>query len=335
MQIAIDAMGTDRHPEVDVAGAVMAARELNVIILLVGQEETIAAELAKHDITGLDIRIVDATDHITMDDKPNEVVRGKPQSSMHIGIDLVKTGNADAFVTAGNTGAALAVAMFGLKRIRGVKRPAITAVGELAEHLVTVVDVGANTDTKLEWLQQFALMGNLYAEQVLEVKQPRVGLLANGTEDTKGDALVREAHPTFRKLPLNFIGNVEPHDLFNGKVDVIVADGYVGNILLKTYEATMSAVGQVLRQGLTVDWRAKLGALLLRPYLRQSLSQLDPTQYGGAPLLGVNGIVIISHGGADATVMRNAIRQAKRAIEADIIDVIRSGLTDVQAESEV
>lgn len=328
MRIAVDAMGTDNHPVPDVAGAVQAARETKITIQLIGDKAILAQELQKHDTTNLDIEIVHAPESVTMDDKPNEIVRGKPKSSMHIGVEMVKSGQADAFVTAGNTGAALAVSMFGLKRVRGVKRPAITAVGKLAGNLVTVVDVGANTDTKLEWLQQFALMGNLYAQRVLDIQKPRVGLLSNGTENTKGDALVREAHETFYHLPIHFIGNVEPHDLFSGHVDVIVTDGYVGNILLKTYESTMSAVQHVLRQGLTVDWRSKLGAWLLRPYLRQSLQQLDPTQSGGAPLLGVNGIVIISHGGANATIIRNAIRQAKHAVEANIIQVIQDGLEE-------
>ncbi|MEL6150008.1 MAG: phosphate--acyl-ACP acyltransferase, partial [Chloroflexota bacterium] len=179
MKIVVDAMGTDDHPAPDVAGAVLAAQAFDETMILVGARSKIQQELDKHDTTGLSIEIVHADDSITMADKPHEVLRGKPQSSMHVGIQLVKNGEADAFVTCGNTGAALAVSMFQLKRIAGVKRPAITAVGELGGHLITVVDVGANTDTRIEWLQQFAMMGNLYSERVLGVKNPRVGLLSN------------------------------------------------------------------------------------------------------------------------------------------------------------
>jgi phosphate acyltransferase len=240
----------------------------------------------------------------------------------------VKAGKVDALVTAGNTGAALAVSMFQLKRIPGVKRPAITAVGEIAGHLVTIVDIGANTDTKLEWLKQFALMGNLYAERVLGVTSPRVGLLSNGTENAKGNDLVREAYPALRAMSLNFVGNVEPGDLFTGNVDVIVTDGYVGNVMLKTFEASLSNAIHTLRSELTRDWRAKLGALLLKPYLKQAFTQLDPTRYGGAPLLGINGIVIITHGSASPATFRNAVDQARRAVDANLLEVLRDGLSE-------
>ncbi len=335
MRIALDAMGTDTHPRPDVAGGVLAARMFGGTIILVGDEQAVQAELSTYDTTDLHIEIHHANEAVTMTDKPNEVLRGKKQSSIHIGTQLVADGEADAFVTAGNTGAALAISMFTVKRIEGVKRPAITAVGELNGSLVTIIDVGANTDTKLDWLQQFALMGHVYAEQVLQVKQPRVGLLANGTEGTKGNQLVRDANPVFQNMPINFVGNIEPGDIFEGKVDVVVTDGYVGNILLKTFEATMSSLGKILRRELTVDWRAKLGAWLLRPYLHTSIRQLDPTQYGGAPLLGLNGIVIITHGGASAEVIRDSVGQARKAVQADVIRKTAQGLMELnQGKSE-
>jgi len=333
MRIALDAMGTDAHPSPDVAGAVMAAKLFDDTIILVGDEQIIQNELAKHDITGLSIEIQHASEVVTMSDKPNEVLRGKKHSSMHVGTQMVANGEADALVTAGNTGAALAISMFSIKRIEGVKRPAITAVGKIAGNLVTIVDVGANTDTKLEWLQQFAQMGNVYAQQVLQIHSPRVGLLANGSEDSKGDQLVRDAYPVFKGMPINFVGNIEPRDIFNGNVDVIVTDGYVGNILLKTFEATMSSVGTVLRNELTADWRSKLGAWLLRPYLRRGFRQLDPTQYGGAPLLGLNAIVIITHGGATAEVIRDSIGQARKAIQANVIEKTAHGLAQLNQEA--
>ena len=330
MRIVVDAMGTDTHPTADVAGAVMAAREFGDTMILVGDQDQIRNELAKHNTNGLKIDVVHAADSITMDDKPNEIVRGKPESSVHVGIDLVKNGDADAFVSAGNTGATLAVSMFRLRRIRGVKRPALTAVGRLIGNLVTVVDVGANTDTKLEWLQQFALMGNLYTQRVLGVEKPRVGLLSNGEEDGKGNELVREANVAFQAMPFRFIGNVEPSDLFKDKVDVIVTDGYVGNILLKTYEAAIEAVGRELREQLTRNIRAKLGATLVKPYLKDMVTQLDPTQYGGAPLLGVNGVVIVTHGGSSATVIKDSIGQARKAVSSDVIGTIKTGLAEIQ-----
>ncbi len=335
MKIAVDAMGSDNAPAPDVAGGVRAAREFNETILLVGDEQQIKAELAKHNTDGLAIEVIHAAQQVTMTDKPAEVGKEKPESSMHVGMNLVKTGDADAFVTGGNTGAAMAIAtLHTLGRIKGVRRPAMSAVGDLNGHLVTVLDIGANTDTKLEWLKQFGLMGNIYAQQVLGVASPRVGLLANGEEDGKGDQLVREANPAFREMGLNFIGNVEPKDLLSGRADVIVTDGYVGNILLKTYEAAIASVFNEMRVSLTRDWRGKVGAWLARPYLRSVLKRHDPTQYGGAPLLGVNGIVIITHGGSDAAVIRNTIKQAIRAKESNLIEVIQTGLTATDADKE-
>ncbi|MFZ4814210.1 MAG: phosphate acyltransferase PlsX [Phototrophicaceae bacterium] len=330
MKIALDAMGTDLNPVADVAGAVLAARDFpQDTILLVGDKAIIEAELQKHITDGLKIEIVHAPEAIHMGDKPNQIVRGKPSSSMHVGMKLLEDGQADAFVTAGNTGAALAIATtVAPRRIAGVKRPAITAVGELAGNLIVVVDVGANTDTKLEWLTQFAIMGDLYARKVLNIPDARVGLLSNGEEEGKGNQLVQEAGEAFKQLPIRFIGNVEPHDLFNGKVDVIVTDGYVGNILLKTYEATVSTLFKTMRAELTSSWWSRLGAAIVRPGLRKVVKQMDPTQYGGAPLLGLNGVVIITHGGSDATVIRNSIAQARRAVESNIIEAIRSGLAE-------
>lgn len=327
MRIAIDAMGTDENPVPDVAGAVLAARDFNETMILVGDEKQIAAELAKQDTSGLAVEVVHAPQSVSMEDKPASVGKAKPESSMHIGLQLVRDGKADAFVTAGNTGAALSIAtLHSLGRIRGIKRPALTVVAELDGHLIVLVDAGANTDSKLEWLQQFAVMGNLYASRVLGISNPRVGLLSNGSEDGKGDQLVRDANVALRDMDLNFIGNIEPLDLIGGNVDVAVSDGYVGNILMKTYEAAIKTVFRIMRDELTSDLRAKAGATLARPYLRNTVRKLDPTQFGGAPLLGVDGIVIIAHGSSDATIMRNAIRQAIRAHESDIINVIKQGL---------
>lgn len=332
MRIAVDAMGTDNHPQADVEGAVMAARALNETMILVGLPALIEAELQKHNTMGLNIEIKAANDAISMLDKPAEVVRGKPNSSMHVGMRMIKEGEADAFVGAGNTGAMLAIAIKQIGRIRGVKRPAISAVGELVGNLVTLVDVGANTDTKLEWLVQFAIMGHIHASTVLNVKSPRVGLLSNGEEDTKGNQLIKDAHAPFADLPINFIGNIEPIDLLTNRVDVIVMDGFVGNILLKTYEAAIATVGKLLKENLTQDIRGRAGAALARPYLRKTIRALDPTQYGGAPLLGIDGVVIIAHGGSSALVMRNAIERARDAVQANLIEHIKTDLTQIQSQ---
>jgi glycerol-3-phosphate acyltransferase PlsX len=335
MRIAVDGMGTDVCPGPDVEGSVLAARELGVSIALVGDEHILSAELQKHNWDGLPIEIFHAADTITMGDKPAEVGKAKPNSSMHVGMGLVENGYADAFVSAGNTGAALAIAsLHTLKRLRGIKRPALTAVGRLRGNLITIVDVGANTDTKLEWLIQFGWMGNLYAKKVLDIENPRVGLLANGSEAGKGDQLVRDANDAFRQEAFEFIGNVEPKDLLSGRVDVIVTDGYVGNILLKTYEAAVENTFDFMRGELKRNLRSKLGALLAKPYLRTVANGMDPTQYGGAPLLGINGVVIITHGGSSARVIRNSIQQAIRAVDANVIDAMKEGLAERTAKND-
>lgn len=324
-------MGTDDHPGPDVAGAVAAARDFGITILLVGDQPRIETEMNKHDTNGLMIEVCHAEQVISMTDKPVEAGKEKKQSSMHVGMNLVKAGEADAFVTAGNTGGALTVAtLHSLGRIKGVKRPAITALGNVARNLVIVTDVGANTDTKIDWLEQFAIMANLYAQQVLNIERPRVGLLSNGEEPGKGNQLVREAGPIFEKLPLHFIGNIEPKHIMKGKVDVIIADGYVGNILLKTFEATVEAMFLLIRDELSADLRSKLGGALSRPALKRVYKNIDPTQYGGAPLLGIDGVVIITHGGSSAQMIRNSIYQAKRAVETNVIETIRTGLEEYQ-----
>lgn len=329
MRIVLDAMGTDNCPQPDVAGAVMAAKEFtDDVIILVGDAAQVNAELEKHNATTLtNIEVIHTDEHITMEDKPSTVIKGKPNSSMHVGLQLIKDGKADAFVTAGNTGAAMSIStMFAPKRIKSVRRPAMAAVGELNGHLITVLDIGANIDTKVDWLSQSAIMGNIYAEKVLSIKNPRVGLLSNGTEVSKGNQLVQEAYPIFQELPINFIGNVEPRGLLNGQVDVIVTDGYVGNILLKTYETAISGTFTLMRDELTRDLRAKIGAWLVKPYLKRVVKSMDPTQYGGAPLLGVDGVVIITHGGSTPQIIKDSIVQARKAVQADIIGKIKAGL---------
>jgi glycerol-3-phosphate acyltransferase PlsX len=329
MRIALDAMGSDEFPVPDVAGAVLAAREYGDTIYLVGDEQRIQAELGKHDIHGLRLIVKHAGELITMTDKPGAVGKAKPDSSMHVGMNLVKAGEAEAFVTAGNTGAALSIAtLFTLRRIPGVKRPALTAIIRLRGTNVIVLDVGANADSKAEWLAQFALMGKIYAHSALNLNSPRVGLLSNGEEEGKGSQLVQDATALLHTATLNFIGNVEPKDLLTGGADVVVCDGFVGNILIKALEGATSMMARVLREELMSTLPTRIGALLSRPAFKRVQKQIDPFEVGGAPLLGVNGVVIIGHGRSNAFAIKNAIGQARKAVAGGVIDSIRQGITE-------
>lgn len=327
MRIVLDAMGSDHNPVPDVEGAVLAAREYGETIVLVGDRSKIEAELAKHTTAGLSLEVVHAPQVVTMTDKPGVVGRSKPESSMHVGMRLVKEGQADAFVTMGNTGAVLAIAtLHALRRIRGVHRPALSAVLRLGDRSLTLLDVGANADCKPEWMAQFGMMGSLYTHHALHCTNPRVGLLSNGEEDEKGSILVRESAELLRAGGVNFIGNVEPKEILGGSVDVAVMDGFSGNVLLKTLEAFGSTLFSLIRQELMADWRSKIGGLLARPAFRRVYHGIDPFEIGGAPLLGVDGVVIIGHGRSNGIAVKNAIRQARGAVSGQIVQAIRQGL---------
>jgi glycerol-3-phosphate acyltransferase PlsX len=328
MRIALDVMGSDHYPVPDVAGAVAAAREFNdTTIVLIGDEHLIRDELKKHRHAGLKLEIVHASEAVTMTDKPSVVGKAKPNSSMHIGMNLVKAGEADGFVTAGNTGAVLSIAtLFTLRRIAGVKRPALTAMFRFTNKTLILLDVGANADCKPDWLAQFAIMGNIYAKSALPTPSPRIGILSNGEEEGKGNELIRAASELIRELPLNFVGNMEPKQMLRGEADVIVADGFVGNILLKSMEAATRKMAETLRTELTSSVLSTLGAALSRSAFERVQRQIDPAEVGGAPLLGVNGVVIIGHGSSNAKAIKNAIGQARRAASAKIVDTIRAEL---------
>ncbi len=335
MKIALDAMGSDRHPAPDVEGAVLAARELGVEVLLVGDEPGVRAELAKHNHRGLPLEIVHAPEAVAMTDRPSVVGRAKPNSSMHVGMRLVAEGQADAFVTAGNTGAVLAIAILHtLKRIPGVHRPALCALLPFGGKPVMVLDIGANANCRAEWLAQFAVMGSLYAQHALGYSSPRVGLLSNGEELGKGTVLVQEAAELLPRSGVNFVGNVEPKEILGGSVDVAVTDGFSGNVLLKSMEAIGATVFDLIRQELRVDWRSKLAGLLGKPAFRRVYRAIDPFEVGGAPLLGVNGVVIIGHGRSNAFAVKNAIRQAQSAVSGRIVQAIADGLHAVPAQDE-
>lgn len=327
MKIVLDAMGSDEYPVPDVAGAVQAAREWGDEIILVGREELIRGELEKHDTAGLPLEIVHAPDVIEMGDEPAWAARKKKNSSMHVGMGLVRDGEAEAYVTAGNTGGVLAVAtLHTLKRIRGVKRPALATIMPMpAGHFITL-DMGANADCRPEYLLQFALMGVIYARAVLDRAEPRVALLSNGEEAGKGNALIKEATKLFQESDLNFVGNVEPKEAIACEADVVVHDGFTGNIFIKSIEATAKMLTDLIREEIKAAPLTAVGGLLAKPAFERVGKRVDPFEVGGASLLGVNGVVIVAHGRSNARAMKNAIRQARKAISGGVVEAIRSGL---------
>ncbi len=332
MRIALDAMGTDNRPLSDIAGGVLAAKEFGDTILLVGDKPMIEAELKNHNLDGAQVEILHAPNAIAMDEKPTNVLKLAPASSIHVALDAVKKGDADAFVTMGNTGAVHALATLKtLRRIPGVKRPVLSALFAINDHRMIFLDVGANTDVKPEWVKQFALMGGIYAERVLRCSRPRVALLSNGAEEIKGNLLIREAADMLRRSKMNFVGNVEPVQLMTSVADVIVMDGFVGNIVLKMFEATTHYVATLIRQEFRNDALSMLGGALARPAFNRIRRRVDTSEIGGAPLLGVNGVVIIGHGGNSAIGIKNAIQQARAAVKENVIGAIRSGIAQEKA----
>jgi len=326
--IALDAMGSDRAPKPEVEGAIQAARQ-GVGVILVGPEETVRAELNRHiSALVLPIQIAHASEVITMDDKAVQAVRAKRDSSMRVGLRLVREGRAAGFVTAGNTGAAMATAKMVLGGIRGVDRPALAAVFPTAIGTAAILlDVGANVDCKPHNLEQFAIMGEIYFRSMFGTRRPRVGLLSIGEEEGKGNELTREAFDLLKRLPLNFIGNVEGRDIYSGKVDVIVADGFVGNVALKTSEGVANLVRSTLKETLKATITRQVGYLLSRSAFSDFKKRLDHTEYGGAPLLGVKGVCFITHGSSNTNAMKNALRVASEFAVREINNAIEKDLT--------
>jgi glycerol-3-phosphate acyltransferase PlsX len=328
MRIALDAMGSDHFPSPDVDGAVQAAREYGDTIILVGDEAIIKAELQKHDTQGLQLEVVHTSEHVEHTDTPSKVGRAKPNSSMHIASRMVKEGTADACVSAGNTGAALAITtLYTLGRIRGVKRPMLTAIATVRGKPVVLADIGANADCKPEWLAQFAMMGSIYSEKTFNNPSPKVGLLSNGEEEGKGNDVIREAAALIRELPINFVGNVEPKEVLSGTdVDVMICDGLIGNVFIKTMEAFGSLLFGLLREELTSDTRSKLSGALGRPAFRRVYKQVDPFEIGGTILIGLSGVMVIAHGRTNALGIKNSIRQAREAVQGKVVQAIQENL---------
>jgi glycerol-3-phosphate acyltransferase PlsX len=333
MAIALDAMGSDRAPKPEIEGAIQAARQYGLTTILVGRTEVIQAELDRHPAAAeLPLEIVHASEVISMEDKAVQAVRSKRDSSLRVGLRLVREGKASAFVTAGNTGAAMATAKMVLGALPGVDRPALAATFPTASGAAaTLLDVGANVDCKAHNLAQFAVMGEIYVRSMLGVKRPRVGLLSIGEEESKGNDLTRESFDLIKQLPLNFIGNVEGRDLYTGVADVIVADGFVGNVALKTSEGVANLVRSVLKESLRATITRQVGALLSRSAFADFKKRLDHTEYGGAPLLGVKGVCFITHGSSNANAIKNALRVAGEFVEHRINDVIAKELSATRA----
>jgi glycerol-3-phosphate acyltransferase PlsX len=310
--IAADAMGGDKAPAPEVEGAIQAARDLGHRIMLVGDRDAICRCLEKHPAArSLPIEVVHADERITMDDHAAKAARTKKGSSMHACARLVAEGKADGFVSAGNTGACMAIAKMVLGKVPGVDRPALSGVFPTNKGTpVVVLDVGANVDCEAQMLAQFGLMGEIYSRLVLKVKHPRVGILSIGEEEHKGNALTRDAMPLLKNLGLNFIGNVEGRDIFSGHADVIVCDGFVGNVALKVSEGLVEMIGNLLKESLKATVTRQIGFLLSRSAFREFKKRVDYSEIGGAPLLGVKGVCIICHGRSDANAIRNAIRIA-------------------------
>jgi glycerol-3-phosphate acyltransferase PlsX len=334
--VAVDAMGSDRAPKPEVEGAILACRNHDVSVLLVGREaqirEELDREIAKHPtVRNLPIEIVQASEVIGMSEKAATAVRSKRDSSMRVGLRLAREGRAAGFVTAGNTGAAMATAKMVLGALPGVDRPALAAVFPTsAGKAAILLDVGANVDCKPQNLEQFAIMGEIYSRSIFGMAKPRVGLLSIGEEEGKGNDLTREAYVLLRQLPLNFAGNVEGRDLYNGNIDVIVCDGFIGNVALKVSEGLVNTVRYLLKESLKSTISSQVGFLLSRRAFEDFKKRLDYAEYGGAPLLGIKGVCIVGHGSSNSNAMKNAIRVAAQFAETRINDKIEKGLSSLR-----
>lgn len=329
MWVAIDTMSGDHGPESCVHGAVQAIRDFDAHVLLVGQEQILEDLLKRNPCDKDRVEIVPADDVIAMDESPSRAVRNRQNASVVVAARLVNERKAVGFFSPGNTGATMASALLQLGRIKGVDRPPIASPLPREDGGVTVLlDAGANVDCKPDWLVQFAIMGEIYAREILGIKEPRLGLLSNGEEDKKGNEMTIKAHEKLRKLPYNFIGNVEGRDIYGGQrqADVVVTDGFTGNIVLKATEGLAGSIFNILRGQIAASGLAQAGAFLLKPTLADIKKRMDYAEYGGAPLLGVNGTCIIGHGGSNATAVKNAIRVVLEFARRDVNARIRENI---------
>jgi len=326
--VAVDAMGGDHAPRPEIEGAISAAREYDIRVLLVGQPAELKRELARHSHRGLAIEVVPASEVITMHDSPSQAFRKKKDSSAHVATKLVRTGQADAVFSAGNTGAVMAVARFGLGTLPSVDRPALAAPFPTSKGGTAVLlDVGANVDSKPAHLVQFAVMGEIYYRVIFGTRKPKVALLSIGQEEMKGNELTREAHSLLKRAALQFVGNVEGRDIFSGSVDVIVCDGFIGNIALKISEGVAQHIGLLLKEALQSTLRSQVGYVLSRQAYHSFRKKIDYSEYGGAPLLGVRGVAVIGHGSSNALAVKNGVRVAAELVRGKVNEKIEQELS--------
>jgi glycerol-3-phosphate acyltransferase PlsX len=324
MRIVLDAMGSDQHPQPEIDAAIELTRVFGPGLILVGDEPRLKEAIGNR-APGLEF--VHAPETFSMDEhisSPGTLRRA--QNSMGVGIDIVKEGKADAFVSAGNTGGVMGIALARLGRLRGLKRPALTVLFPVKGGRCVALDMGANAECKPEYLLQFALMGSAYAEKFLGINNPRVGLLSNGEEEGKGNELGRATYPLLAMSGLNFVGNIEGKEIFGGKVDVVVTDGFTGNVLMKGSEALAKFITDRLREEMMSSLRTKIGGLLARPAFAELRKDLDPREVGAIPLLGLNGLVYVAHGRSDAPAIVSAVKAARRAVEVGLLDSLRSAV---------
>lgn len=326
-RIAVDAMGTDSAPQPEVEGAILAARERHAEVLLVGPQEVLKRELGRREARGLSIEVVHASEAVTMEDAAAKAFRRKRDSSIRVAARLVREGKADGLISAGNTGAVMTTVKIVLGALQGVDRPALAAVFPTSQGKAAVLlDVGANVDCKPHHLEQFAVMGEVYYRVIFGVERPRVGLLSIGEEEHKGNDLTREAFQRLKQLPMNFVGNVEGRDLYNGRVEVIVCDGFIGNVALKISEGLIEVVSSLLKEALSSTLSSKVGYVLSRKAFQHFKKRVDYAEYGGAALLGVRGVCIICHGGSNSNAIKNAIRVAAEFAEGRVNEKIEREL---------
>lgn len=339
MRIVLDAMGSDGHPDPEIQGAVNAVEIYNDEIILVGPEDVLRPKLDSLPSKGRGMHVVHAAERITMEDKGLALAlkakRKGSRTSMAVGMDLLQQGQADVFLTAGNTGGVVATAYYRLGMIPGVERPAVTGLFPVRDGVCAVLDIGANPDVHPEHLLQFAIMGTVYAAKMRGISNPRLGLLSNGEEPGKGNELVKHSFPLLENSGLNFIGNVEGKEIYDGEVDVVVTDGFSGNIFLKTSEAVAKLLVDTLRAELTSTFRTKIGALLAKPAFTELRRMLDPSEIGAAPLLGVNGLVFKAHGRSDERAILNGLRTARTAVESGLLNDLSLAIQERIQHSEM
>ncbi|MBU0943359.1 MAG: phosphate acyltransferase PlsX [Proteobacteria bacterium] len=330
MHIALDAMGGDHGPDELIAGAIQAVQETDLRVTLVGDGQPIRACLKRlsSDSEVLSrLQVVHTSEMVEMGESPVEAIRKKKNASVMVAFELVRTGEVDAAVSAGNSGATMAAAIRKLGRLKNVSRPGLASIVPTLKMPVVMMDVGGNVDCRPQHLFQFALMASAFS-QIFDIDAPRVGILSIGAETGKGNHLVKEAHAMLAESSLNFIGNVEGRDIFQGDVDVIVCDGFVGNICLKVSEGLVEAAGQMIREGIMASWAAKIGYLLARPVFRRLKKRVDYAEYGGAPLLGINGTGLICHGKSSTAAIKNALIETGKIVEMKVNAKIESSIAE-------